>query len=61
MKKKNTNFLSENFPFLVVKFSMYLNRSVFVMQSLNVLAVQILYGSDILNATRRAYTCNIMI
>ena len=24
-------FLSENFPFLVVKFSIYLNRSVFVM------------------------------
>ena len=25
------NFLSENFPFLVVKFSIYLNRRVFVM------------------------------
>ena len=25
-------FLSENFPFLVVKFSIYLNRSVFVME-----------------------------
>ena len=24
-------FLSENFPFLVVKFSLYLNRRVFVM------------------------------
>ena len=25
-------FLSENFPFLVVKFSIYLNRHVFVMR-----------------------------
>ena len=29
--KKNKNFLSENFQFLVVKFSVYLNRHVFVM------------------------------
>ena len=29
--KKYQNFLSENFPFLVVKFSIYLNRRVFVM------------------------------
>ena len=28
---KYQNFLSENFPFLVVKFSIYLNRRVFVM------------------------------
>ena len=28
---KNINFLSENFPFLVVKFLIYLNRLVFVM------------------------------
>ena len=28
---KILEFLSENFPFLVVKFSIYLNRSVFVM------------------------------
>ena len=28
---KNQNFLSENFHFLVVKFSVYLNRHVFVM------------------------------
>ena len=27
-------FLSENFPFLVVKFSIYLNRCVFVMHLL---------------------------
>ena len=27
------NFSSENFPFLVVKFSIYLNRRVFVMTS----------------------------
>ena len=29
--KKYQNFLSENFPFLVVNFSVYLNRRVFVM------------------------------
>ena len=29
---KYQNFLSENFPFLVVKFSIYLNRHVFVMK-----------------------------
>ena len=29
--EKYQNFLSENVPFLVVKFSMYLNRHVFVM------------------------------
>ena len=29
--KKNQNILSENFHFLVVKFSVYLNRCVFVM------------------------------
>ena len=28
---KNIEFLSENFPFLAVKFSIYLNRPVFVM------------------------------
>ena len=28
---KNISFLSENFHFLVVKFSVYLNRRVFVM------------------------------
>ena len=32
-------FLSEKFPFLVVKFSIYLNRSVFVM----VKNIQLLY------------------
>ena len=30
-KKKIPEFLSENFQFLVVKFSIYLNRRVFVM------------------------------
>ena len=30
-KKKTTEFLSENFQLLVVKFSIYLNRRVFVM------------------------------
>ena len=28
------NFLSENFPFLVVKFSIYLNKRVFAMAAL---------------------------
>ena len=31
--EKYQNFLSENFPFLDVKFSIYLNRHVFVMNS----------------------------
>ena len=31
--EKCRNFFSENFPFLVVKFSIYLNRCVFVMWS----------------------------
>ena len=30
-KKKISEFLSENFQFLVVKFSAYLNRRVFIM------------------------------
>ena len=33
--KKNQKFLSENFHFLVVKFSVYLNRRVFVMLTLS--------------------------
>ena len=33
MWKKISEFLSENFQFLVVKFSIYLHRRVFVMQS----------------------------
>ena len=31
LKYMYQNFLSENFPYLVVKFSLYLNRYVFVM------------------------------
>ena len=31
MKKKKSDFLSESFHFLVVKFSIYLTRQVFVM------------------------------
>ena len=31
MKKKTSEFLSENFQFLVVKISVYLNRHVFIM------------------------------
>ena len=34
--KKYQNFLSENFHFLVVKFSVYLNRHVFVMDCLRI-------------------------
>ena len=30
--EKKSEFLSENFPFMVVKFSIFLNRRVFVMQ-----------------------------
>ena len=33
--EKKIEFLSENFQFLVVKFSIYLNRRVFVMISLS--------------------------
>ena len=32
--KKISEFLSENFQFLVVKFSLYLNRHVFVMSKI---------------------------
>ena len=35
MWKKILEFLSENFQFLVVKFSIYLNRRVFVMINLS--------------------------
>ena len=31
-EKKNQNFLSKKFPFLVVKFAIYLNRLVFVIE-----------------------------
>ena len=31
---KNISFLSENYQFLMVKFSIYLNRRVFVMMSI---------------------------
>ena len=31
LKKKDQSFLSENFQFLEVKFSIYMNRHVFVM------------------------------
>ena len=33
-KKKKSDFFSENFQFLVVEFSIYLNRRVFVMVKL---------------------------
>ena len=34
MKKKTTVFLSENFQFLEVKFSLHLNRSIFIMDKI---------------------------
>ena len=34
-KKQKTEFLPENFQFLVVKFSIYMNRRVFVMQNIH--------------------------
>ena len=39
--EKYQNFLSENFHFLVVKFSVYLNRRVFVMNGGQILGVSI--------------------
>ena len=39
---KNINILSENFDFLVVKFSVYLDRLVFVMK------ITSLYSHDII-------------
>ena len=36
---KNIRILSENFHFLMVKFSVYLNRRVFVMYTLNLLII----------------------
>ena len=37
--KKVSEFLSENFQFLAVKFSIYLNRRVFVMLSSDMLGI----------------------
>ena len=45
-------FLSENFPFLVVKFSMYLNRRVFAMRSSYLLALL----SRFLSISEKRYT-----
>ena len=39
--EKYQNFLSENFHFLVVKFSVYLNRHVFVMEYMRRVKAQI--------------------
>ena len=39
--EKYQNFLSENFQFLVVKFSVHLNRHVFVMKNTNNLGVSV--------------------
>ena len=53
-KKKKSEFLSENFQFLVVKFSNYLNRRVFVM-------LVLLYNTSVFCALRiymtSAYVC----
>ena len=44
---ENRIFLSENVPFLVVKFSIYLNRRVFVMYSvIYTMYLVIGYGGD---------------
>ena len=56
-------FLSENFQFLVVKFSLYLNRSVFVMGSNAVPLLQFLcvrvsmvsYGAFVLSLKHRLW------
>ena len=39
------DFVSENFQFLEVKFSIYLNRCVFVMRNINVHLLYVLAGS----------------
>ena len=39
---KNISFLSENFQFVEVKFSVYLNRHVFVMIALAKKSIQIM-------------------
>ena len=44
--EKYRNFLSENFHFLVVKFSVYLNRLVFVMSSWFCLCFSCVLASD---------------
>ena len=44
--KKLSEFLSENFHFLVVKFSVYLNRLVFVMKNVIFYAVYRLAETD---------------
>ena len=41
--EKYQNFLSENFPFLFVKFSIYLNRRVFVICSKTNMTVYLVY------------------
>ena len=43
--KKYQNFLSENFHFLVAKFSIYLNRHVFVMKYLNMSSAAVAIGA----------------
>ena len=46
--KKNLELLSENFQFLVVKFSVYLNRHIFIMSSSDTVlsAITVSIGTD---------------
>ena len=46
LRKISDFFLSKNFPFLVVKFSIYLNRHVFVMRVTNIIVWNIFSVSE---------------
>ena len=54
---KYQNFLSENFHFLVVKFSVYLNRHVFVMFCTGHASS---YMSDMKNCLEKSLYCNFL-
>ena len=49
MKKHQIFFLSENFHFLVVKFSVYLNKHVFVMGINKIKLVRVVYNTNIIH------------
>ena len=46
-------FLSENFPFLVVKFSIYLNRNVFVMDNYIIVVILNCVARSLINEPQR--------
>ena len=55
--EKYQNFLSENFPSLVVKFSIYLNRHVFVMLTIkHTLCIVTTYNSARLLRTHKTFS-----